>query len=303
VAVDRDAIPRNTRLKVRQRCGFGCVICGNPIYEYDHMLVDYSEEKAHKAKNLTLLCPGHHVEKTKGFLPRADVVAANRRPFNRQSGQSAPYKFRFGETKAVVFLGDQLAIEGVDNAITAIMIDGVPLVGFSFEDGHCLLQMTLFDEDDNEVLTVVDNELTHSVDTWDFEWVGTELTVRSAHRKILIKIRFEPPNRVSISRANLFCHAVEVEVWPELLAVLNIAWMFTGFTFRAQNFTAEHGTPVFLGLGNNLDGHEVAFRQPVVRREGFDRKAIRALINAERADARAKYGMDEPDEVGIDDDD
>jgi len=31
-------IPLPIQREVRQRCGFGCVICGTLLYEYDHIL-------------------------------------------------------------------------------------------------------------------------------------------------------------------------------------------------------------------------------------------------------------------------
>jgi len=45
--------------EVRQRCGFGFVICGIPIYHYDH-IIDHAEVHEHTADKLTLLCPTHH---------------------------------------------------------------------------------------------------------------------------------------------------------------------------------------------------------------------------------------------------
>ena len=31
-------MPLPIQREVRQRCGFGCVVCGLPLYEYDHLL-------------------------------------------------------------------------------------------------------------------------------------------------------------------------------------------------------------------------------------------------------------------------
>lgn len=56
---ERPPIPAKIKRLVRQRCGFGCVICGSPIYEYDH-IVNWSETHHHKAEELTLLCSKHH---------------------------------------------------------------------------------------------------------------------------------------------------------------------------------------------------------------------------------------------------
>ena len=202
----RPPIPDGTKREVRQRCGFGCVICGRPIYQYDHM-IDYSICREHKAANLTLLCPNHHDEKTHGLLSLEVVQAANENPFNRQSGHSAPFHLHYEGQNPVMVLGDvSIEVERVERGVDAIMIDGVPLVGFRFDEDQCFLQMKLFDKDDREVLTVVDNELTYLVDTldtWDFEFVSRKLTVRSAPREILVRVEFKPPNAVVISRGIL----------------------------------------------------------------------------------------------------
>lgn len=39
-------IPLSIQRKVRQRCGFGCVICGMPLYEYEHM-AEWAQVKRH----------------------------------------------------------------------------------------------------------------------------------------------------------------------------------------------------------------------------------------------------------------
>jgi hypothetical protein len=98
-------------------------------------------------------------------------------------------------------------VERVERGVEAIVIDGVSIVGFRFDEGQCLLQMKLFDKDDQEVLTVVDNELTYFVDTpdtWDFEFVSGKLTVRSGPREILVVIQFKPPNALVIPRETFF---------------------------------------------------------------------------------------------------
>jgi 5-methylcytosine-specific restriction endonuclease McrA len=45
----RPKIPEGVKREVRQRCGFGCVICGLPIYEYDH-LVPYAQVLSHNTR-------------------------------------------------------------------------------------------------------------------------------------------------------------------------------------------------------------------------------------------------------------
>ena len=61
-------IPESIKRKVRQRCGFGCVICGIGLYEYEHFAPEYKDAKSHAPEGITLLCPNHHARKTIGRL-------------------------------------------------------------------------------------------------------------------------------------------------------------------------------------------------------------------------------------------
>src|ERR1044071_10283987 len=90
----RPQIPEPIKREVRQRCGFGCVICGMPLYNYDHM-TEWSEVHRHDAANLTLLCPNHHHEKTVGLRTLAQGQAANSKPFNRKHGHTSKHTLAF----------------------------------------------------------------------------------------------------------------------------------------------------------------------------------------------------------------
>ena len=47
-----------------------------------------------------------------------------------------------------------------------------PLISFRISDGQLLLSLLLFDESNNVILQVVDNELSFVPDPWDIEFVG-----------------------------------------------------------------------------------------------------------------------------------
>ncbi len=80
-------IPLPMQREIRQRCGFGCVICGLPLYEYDHLL-GWANVKRHVAEEITLLCDKHHREKTAELLPIEHVREANKTPYNLREGVS-----------------------------------------------------------------------------------------------------------------------------------------------------------------------------------------------------------------------
>ena len=67
--LNRD-IPNLVKRQVRQSCGFGCVICGASIIDYEHVDPIFAEAKEHDPEKITLLCPQHHAKVTRGFLSK-----------------------------------------------------------------------------------------------------------------------------------------------------------------------------------------------------------------------------------------
>lgn len=104
---DRPRIPSDIKRQVRQRCGFGCVICGRPLYQYDH-LVPWSEVEEHEPDNLVLLCDQHHREKTSGLLPIEQVIEANEAPANLATGVSSPYDLHYGGHDCEALIGSNV---------------------------------------------------------------------------------------------------------------------------------------------------------------------------------------------------
>ena len=47
---NRSAIPEIVKRQVRQEAGFGCCKCGNPIFEYHHIIKDLDSELKKKGK-------------------------------------------------------------------------------------------------------------------------------------------------------------------------------------------------------------------------------------------------------------
>ena len=68
-------IPPDVAFQVRSECGFGCVVCGNAVYEYEHIDPPFAEAKQHEAARIALVCGGCHSPKTRGFTS-ADLIKA-----------------------------------------------------------------------------------------------------------------------------------------------------------------------------------------------------------------------------------
>ncbi|WP_339463363.1 hypothetical protein [Pseudomonas sp. EA_105y_Pfl2_R69] len=218
-------IPLPIQREVRQRCGFGCVICGMPLYEYEHM-EEWAQVKRHVADEIALLCDQHHREKTGGLLPKEAVREANASPFNLRENVSKPYNLHFSGKEACVEIGgNSFTCEdhGYGTAMAPISVDGTPLIGLILADGHFLLNLVVFDEFNRPILHIKNNQLFYSTEPWDIQLVGTTLTVREAHRKILIEIDFQPPNKIVINRGRFLHNGVEILVRPTNILITNNA--------------------------------------------------------------------------------
>jgi hypothetical protein len=228
----RPDIPLPIQREVRQRCGFGCVVCGLPLYEYEHML-GWANVQRHVATEITLLCDRHHREKTGGLLPEDEVARANADPYNLREGVSRPFDLHFSGPGCEALLGGNRFTthdDGYGTIMVPISVDQVPLLGFILGDGHLLLNLNLFDEFNRPVLRIRNNELIFKPDLWDVELVGRRLVVREASRKVLVDIAFEVPNRIVVQRGRFLCNGVEILVRPDHVLVTNNCTLVNGNT-------------------------------------------------------------------------
>jgi len=227
-------IPLPIQREVRQRCGFGCVICGMPLYEYEHM-EEWALVKRHIAEEITLLCDHHHREKTNGLLPKEVVRKANEDPFNLRQGVSKPYLLHFSGEEAIVEIGGNTftcSDNGYGTAMIPLSVDGVPLIGLILADGHFLLNLVIFNEYNSPVLHIKNNQLIYKPSAWDIQLIGTTLTVRENHRKILIEIQFCPPNKVIFKRGRFLRNGVEILIRPTNILITNNSTLIANCTAK-----------------------------------------------------------------------
>ena len=226
-------IPAGIKREVRQRCAFGCVICGKPLYEYDH-LDGWAETKRHDVNRIILLCDQHHRERTSGLLPTDQAEAASKEPFNLRAGHSTRHTLHYDGTRCEIAIGNNdfttdVLAEG--KSLTALMIDNQPMVKFRVEDNHLLLTLVFNDPMNRLTLAVEDNELVYSVDPWDIEFVGRRLTLRIAERRVLADIVFGPPSRIAIERGHFLRNGVQAVVTRDGLTIENVGSPISNCSF------------------------------------------------------------------------
>jgi trigger factor len=209
---DRPPIPAAIAREVRQRCAFGCVVCGHPLYDYHHML-GWANVKEHVAKDITLLCSEHHTEHKKGLLPDEEIARYDTDPCNRVVGRSRYLQLHYSSRDCIIHLGQtRFGFPPGQDLVVPLVVDELGLIAMRIEDGHLLLSLNVFDEYNSPILTIQDNALAYAPSSWDVQFVGNTLTIRDEPRVIAFQVTFEPPASVTINRGTFLCNGVGLAI-------------------------------------------------------------------------------------------
>jgi hypothetical protein len=188
------------RREVRQRCYFGCVICGRMPYEYEHYDPEFKDAKTHSVDRIALLCPIHHRDKTSGRLSVAKIRAAHARPHNAihdplwiHSLGSEPINLRFA---GVVLSGTSVGVNLEGRDIIRLYRDE--------QYGEWMLTGSFQNHQGTAALTFEANEVRAFSGSWDVELEGTRLTVRAGPGELITVISFDAAQRmVSVDRLKM----------------------------------------------------------------------------------------------------
>lgn len=191
-------ISQETKRMVRKRCGFGCVICGLGIYEYEHFAPEFKDAHTHDPNGITLLCPNHHAKKTKGLLSRETIERWNNDP--------KVFKQGFVSDQFDLFSNNIIVTTGTivfENTPVVLQIDDEPILSITPSEGEdepYQLSATLRDSNGNTIMEIDKNEWKTSAEQWDCKTIGNRIEIRSTPKNIELIIRHIPPNQIFIDR-------------------------------------------------------------------------------------------------------
>lgn len=210
-------IPAAVKLLVRQRCGFGCVICGLGIVQYEHVDPEFKNAKVHDPDAIALLCPQCHAKVTTGMWSKARVKLAIRSPKCKQVGHTREF-FDLVEGCPVLQFGGVLLF----NCPTPIQVAGCPV--FSVKPPEALGDPFLFsgtftDSNGDVTLIIEDNEWKAFSTAWDVEVKGPTITIREGRGIIHLIIRVDPPKRLIVERLEMSLGGYRFEANGDFLRV------------------------------------------------------------------------------------
>lgn len=189
MAVSRPHIPAHIARQVRQRCGYGCVICGDLIIDYHHM-TEFSKNPVHEVENIVLLCTKHHREISSGRLSEAKIRAAANSPYALRPGASNHnYILDEGQAYTIRAGGSIFELAPGDPGIDFVSMYDLPLFYVRFYGGVPHFSFKIFDHSDRLVLSLEENAIKLRRPLWDVTLKGAYLRVHYGPRAEIAKIK------------------------------------------------------------------------------------------------------------------
>lgn len=186
----REKLAEPTKREVRQRCGFGCVMCGYPIITYHH-LEEWAETQDDSPENLVLLCERCHREYHAGFIDEVDLRHRVGNPIAFEDATKE--RLRLNPKAWFVDLGSQRFGITDKSQLSAFspfeIIDERPIT-IEIQDGFPLVSISLYGKGGIEALKIVRNEVIIDAGIYDVEWDANQIVVRLQKGLIVFKARF-----------------------------------------------------------------------------------------------------------------
>lgn len=215
---DRPAISEEIKREVRKRCGFGCIICGLPIYHYEHM-EDYVINPVHEAENITLLCPTHHQQKTSGQMTTEMIQRYNKHPINIRKEASSSLRNYFMGNRFTCQIGPNWYTLVSRKSSVLLRMAGEDIIKVDIVDEEPLLSLKVYDIDGELVLNIDRNEIAISTKPFDITFVGNKITIWRALYKRIIKIELCPPDTIKIMKGNLRYRNCDIQITHKRLII------------------------------------------------------------------------------------
>lgn len=233
-------IPEAVAREVRQNSGFGCVICGLCMWQYDHVDPEFKDCKKHESCGITLLCWQCHGKKTNGFIDKETVLNAMKNPKAKQKGFSNEF-FISGRQTPIIFLGGAK----FENVSVPLMVNKEPVfsvVDPEEKEGPFQFSASFYNSRSIRTLKIENNEWKASDDNWDVNVQGSTMTVREKLGKICLQIKVIAPNGIKIERLDMVIDGEVLKCKDDLLSV-------NGITFKNVSFL---NMPVALIVKNGV---------------------------------------------------
>ncbi len=213
-------IPEPLKRNIRKRCGYGCVICGKPIYEYHH-IYGFKPKEVHIEDEIALLCGEHHAKVTRKLIPLEYVLKYNSLPHNKKTGTTTADRVWYALNYSLVQIGsNKIHVHLLDGIqFIPLMIEGWAFVSLIPEDGELLLSLSIFDPWRRPIVAIVKNEVVFQIEglEMDLNHIAGEFTIKH-QGQIFFQAALRSPT-LFIKQAMFIWNGIVVDIHDGLVEI------------------------------------------------------------------------------------
>ena len=204
-------VPEPVARAVRQRCGFGCVVCGCALIEYHHFDPPFESALAHLASGITLLCPQCHTRASRGMMGDKQIRECNANPFCRRAGMLKDMLFTAAEISTVRIGCVRFYVRAI------IQVRNTVLFGFSQSTfgAPLLLNASLPGASGKPLLKIVNNELQIGSDHFDVYTEGPRLTIQEKRGETALEMQYPGNGELEITRLTVHIEGFRIDCRPD----------------------------------------------------------------------------------------
>lgn len=253
-----DYIPAEVKREIRQRCGFGCVVCGSPFYDYEHWNLEFNElHGEHSADGITLCCPNCHRKKG-GLLSLKEYYEYIKNPKALSDG--------FVKTKWTCAETPRLLLGNVEclNINKILVVDNIPIIAFlkpEVENAPPRLIARFFDRSGIEQFRIDHNECIGNSSAWDItsnkiNENGWNWKVRKAIGEVDLDLSIYPPDRVEVNSVRMQFGTLQIRANERGFQVLEMTsdkGLINRFYISGGSVNPNSEDHVFFGVDRTFD--------------------------------------------------
>lgn len=201
----RKSIPNSVKVEVRKRCGFGCVICGDPEYDYHH-IIHHASGGADSAENLVILCPTHHSSYHRGTIPQSVIKNFNASPF---ALSKTPFKYLHIDLSGYIpitlgNIGFGISNSGKTKRRLDLLKfhDGYSPFSIEADNSQIFLNADLRSQSGETQLIIERNNLSYSNKMHDFYFKSNQIFIKNRNGSLALHAKIEN-DHIKISEASI----------------------------------------------------------------------------------------------------
>jgi hypothetical protein len=190
-------IPPDIKQKIRKNDGYGCVICGHMLVDYEHIDPLFCDATEHNPEHMTLLCSFHHDQVTRKVLPKRIIKKHKESPYCKSNGFAHSQYFPNPENIKI-----RCGSSYFENTKIILEIDGKPIIWIDQEEDSVLFNAIFYDDLGNKLGFLNKNTFIALINDCDILCIGSRIEARLKKGNINLILNMEGDNIVELERLN-----------------------------------------------------------------------------------------------------